>query len=258
MYTEQFTRLARKSQAGDRRALITLLRLAHTPVSFQCRKLLRDDRAAEALTRQILAAVPNQLSSLRDPGEFEKWICRITASRCMLALSRTPEELAAEVPSEPPNIPGEDLDETQTARLVQQLVDSLPQEPRICLLLYSCANLKLKGISQLTGFPAPQVLDYLNQAQKTINAQLRKYHRMGVHFAAIPALSSLVRTAMYDSRNPKAAAAVVSGILPRKAPASPVRSRPRLDARLLIAIAAAGVLLLMLLAVILFLETRPA
>lgn len=257
MNPEIFAQLARKSCSGDRRALTALLRLAHTPVSFQCRKLLRDDQAAEALTRQILAAVPHQLGSLSDPAEFEKWICRITASRCMQALSqmeREPAEQDSSTDDTLPEIKTTDLDETQTALLVQQLVDRLPEEPRICLLLYSCAGLKLKGISQLTGFPEPSVLEYLNQAQKTINLQLRKYHKMGVRFTPIPALSSLVRTAMYSSRGTKAAAVMVSGILPKKP--APVRKGFSGNKKLLLAAIAAGALLLVLLIVIVVLENK--
>lgn len=252
MYTEEFAELARKSQAGDRKALTALLRLAHTPVYFQCRALLRNDRVAEAMTRQILAAVPQQLSRLQNPRDFEKWIGRITASRCMQALSRVPA--SADAPGEPPVLSGGHLDELETARLVRKLVAILPEAPRVCLLLYSCGWLKLKAIAQLTGTTEGAVLEYLNQAQKTINGQLRAYHRLGVHFDTIPALSTLVRTAMYDSGDPKAAAVLVREILPRQnlAPARKARVSPGL----LIALAAAGGLLLLLLAVILVLETR--
>ena len=250
MNSDVFARLAAHAQSGDRKALTALLRLAHTPVSFQCRKLLRSDQAAEELTREILRAVPRQLGFLKDPAEFEKWICRVTASRCMLALSQLPPEEPAE-PAPAPEPPAGDLDEAQTAQLVQRLVDDLPEKPRVCLLLYSCAGLKLKGISQLTGFPEAAVLEYLNLAQKTINQQLRGYHKRGVHFTPIPALSSLVRTAMYASRNPRAAAAMVSSILPKQ-PVS--RKLPPVKKPLLIALIAAAALLLAMLAAIAILE----
>jgi len=251
MNPDVFPRLAVKAKTGDRKSLTALLWLAHTPVSFQCRMLLRDDRAAEALTRDILAAVPKQLSCLKDPAEFEKWICRVTASRCMLALSQLSPEEAPEAAA--PEVTAHDLNEVQTAQLVRQLVDLLPEEPRICLLLYSCAGLKLKGIAQLTGYPESDVLAHLNQAQATINQQLRGYHKQGIRFTPIPALSSLLRTAMYESRDPKAAAVMVSGLLPPKP--APVRRSLPVKKPLLIALIAAGVLLLILLAVILYLES---
>lgn len=252
MNPKVFADLAAKAQTGDQKAMSALLRLAHTPVSFQCRKLLRDDQAAETMTRGILSAVPKTLGTLKDPAEFENWICRVTASRCMLALSEQPPEEEA-VPADLPELSEKDLDEEQTVQLVQTLVDRLPSAPRICLLLYSCAGLKLKGISQLTGFPESAVLDHLNYAQKAINQQLRKYHRMGVHFTPIPALSSLVRSAMYGSQDTRAADAMVDSILPPKT--APARRRSSVKKPLLIAIIVTAVLLLALLGVIIYLET---
>lgn len=251
MNPEVFAQLAAKAQTGDRKAMTALLRLAHTPVLFQCRKLLRDDRAAEDMTRGILSAIPKTLSTLKDPADFEPWICRVTASRCMLALAQLPPEEPTEA-APLPEPPAADMDEAQTAQLVQQLVDELPREPRICLLLYSCAGLKLKGISQLTGYPESAVLDHLNQAQKTINHQLRGYHKRGVHFTPIPALSSLLRTAMYASQDVNAAVAMVNEVLPKKE--APQRKRLPVKKPMLIAIVAAAVLLIVLLGVILYLE----
>lgn len=253
MQTELFATLASKAQTGNRKAMAALLRLAHTPVSYLCRKLLRNEQAAQDMTRGILSAVPKTLGTLKNPAEFETWICRVTASRCMLALT----QMSNAEPSEPtalPELSVQDLDEAQTAQLVQQLVDQLPENPRICLLLYSCAGLKLKGISQLTGFPEGEVLEHLNQAQKAINQQLRSFHRKGVHFTPIPALSSLVRTAMYNSRDLKAAAAMVSSILPKKSAPAQKASTPR-NRTLVIAVIAAAALLMGLLALIVYLET---
>lgn len=252
MKPEVFALLAAKAQTGDRKAMIALLRLAHTPVYFQCCKLLRNKQAAETMTREILSAVPKTLGTLKNPAEFESWICRVAASRCMLALEHLPSEESA-VSVSLPEPPAADLDEVQTAQLVQQLVDDLPKEPRVCLLLYSCTGLKLKGISQLTGYPEPAVLEYLNQAQKTVNQQLRNYHKLGVHFTPIPALSSLLRSAMYSSQDVKAAIAMVNEILPKKEAA--VRRKPAVKKPMLIALISAAVVLIALLAVIVYLES---
>lgn len=245
MHTDSFALLAEKARSGDRRALAKLLRLSHTPVAFLCRKLLRSEGTALAMTRQILSAVPRQLARLQDPQEYEVWICRIAASRCMAV----PNRAAPPPPPRTEPAPGAGMDEVQTALLTQQLVEELPDGPRTCLLLYSCARLKLRGISQLTGFTEAQVLDHLNQAQKAVNHQLREYHRMGVHFSAIPALSSLVRTAMYHSGDSKAAAVMVRGILaeqpvPKKEPRRKLPLIPLLCA-------AAGLMLLLLILMIL-------
>lgn len=251
MNPEICAKLVQQSRSGDRRAMLQLLRLAHTPVTYLCRKLIGNEMAAEIMTRQILSALPRQLGALGDPAEFEKWISRIAASRCMQSRTQPDRSAAEEEEVVMPEVPAGDLDELQTAKLVEHLVDLLPDAPRVCLLLYSCAGLKLKGIAQLTGFQESTVLEHLNQAQKVVNGQLRQYHKAGVHFPPMPALSVLVRTAMYSTRNPKAAALMVRDMLP-KSPA-PVQKKFTIAKQIRTALIAAGILLLALLVAILLL-----
>ena len=241
-----------QSRSGSRKAMLHLLRLAHTPVSYLCRKLISNQMASEIMTRQVLSAIPRQLPALNDPAEFEKWVSRIAASRCMQSLSQIERPARDDSELIMPEVPAGNLDTLQTAKLVEQLVDLLPEEPRLCLLLYSCAGLRLKGISQLTGFPEAAVLDYLNQAQKTINGQLRQYHKNGVHFDPIPALSTLVRTAMYSTANPKAAALMVRDMVPKTA--APSRKSFNISRQMRTAIIAASALLMVMLVTIVLLE----
>ena len=255
MNSEICIQLVMQSRSGSRKAMLQLLRLAHTPVSYLCHKLIANEMAAEIMTRQVLSAMPRQLAALSDPAEFESWISRIAASRCMQALSQMERPARDENELVMPEIPAGNLDTLQTAKLVEELVDLLPEEPRLCLLLYSCTGLRLTGISQLTGFPQNTVLDYLNQAQKTINSQLRQYHKMGVHFDPIPALSTLVRTAMRSTENPKAAALMVRDMVPKTAAPAPTRKSFRIPRRMRIAIIAAAALLLAMLVTIVLLET---
>lgn len=258
MNTELFADLASRSQAGDREAMEQLLLMAHTPVSYQCRKILQNDRAAETLTKEILALIHTQLDSLSDPNDFEKWMCRVTAARCMKTLNRLRRDNSDETPVPPENIqiPRQTLDEVQTAQVIQQIADHLPEETRLCLLLYCCGGLEFGGIARLTGFTEASVVEHLNRAQGIINNHLRKYHKMGIRFARIRSLPELLCTAMYHSGDPGAAAVLVDDLLGKKAPASAVPRRRRNSAtrRLIAAAMAAAILLLILLAAIAFLE----
>ena len=50
MNSQRFAQLASQAQAGDKSSLEQLLRLAYTPVFYQCHKLLQNDSAANLLT----------------------------------------------------------------------------------------------------------------------------------------------------------------------------------------------------------------
>lgn len=255
MDSELLAELAAQAQAGDKRALEQLLRASHTPVSWLCRKLLQDDQAAEKLTRTILRSIPAQLDTLEDPAEFEKWLCRTACTRCVQTLQlQNPDDPASPAQTEKPRIPSKTLNEAQTTQMVLQLVDDLPETSRLCLLLYSCGMMGFRSIGRLLNCSKDDVLDQLNSAQKLLNVQLRKYHKMGIRFAPIASLPALLRAAMYGDPDPKAAAAMANGILGKKAPAPKPGRRGKTPTGLIIAVIAAAVLLVLMLAAILFLE----
>lgn len=259
MDSELFADLAARSQDGDPDAPEQLLLLAHTPVSFLCRKLLQNDPAAKQLTKEILRAIPGHVDCLGSPEDLEKWLYRTTTSRCMRKLEQLrledPDGIHAEAQQESLKIPAKNLDEDQTAQMVLQLVDDLPEYPRLCLLLYCCGGAGIRRISRLTGLTEEAVQGHLDHAQKLLNNQLHKYHRMGIRFAAVSSLPDLLRTAMDNSRDTRDASAMIGGILPKKAaPAAPVRKRRKKANKLLAAVVASALLLLILLVAIVFLE----
>ena len=69
MIQEQFAGLVLQCQSGDENAMEQLLLQAHTPVSCLTRKILQNHRAAEQVTRDVLATVSTNLASLQEPAE---------------------------------------------------------------------------------------------------------------------------------------------------------------------------------------------
>lgn len=255
MNRKLFAGLAERCRAGDPKAMEQLLLQAHTPISHVSGKLLQNRSAADVITREILELLHTQLDSLENPEECERWIRRITAARCLPVMARLRREGAELDTPESVQIPRQTLDEVQTALVVQQMADHLPEKPRLCLLLYCCGGMEVDGIARLTKTTEAAVLDNLTRAQDNINKQLRKFHKMGVRFAKVTSLPELLQTAMYQSGNPEAAAAMVDGILEKQAPipilSAPPKKRPDLIRLLLAGAAAAampliGMLLLLL------------
>lgn len=255
MNRELFADLAVQSQAGDREAMEALLLLAHTPVSYLCGTFLQNGKAARKLTREILTLIHAQPDSLGKPEEFEIRVRRVTAARCVQAMEQLRRE-GNEFQDPPKNvqIPKQTLDEFQTAQVIQQMTDHLPEQTRLCLLLYCCGGIEIRGIARLTGTSEAAVLENLNRAQANINKQLRKFHKMGIRFAPVTSLPELLCTAMYQNGNAEAAAAMVDGILekPLPVPAAPRKKRSDPIRKLLAGVAGAAGLLLLMLALLLF------
>lgn len=252
MNRKRFAELASQAQAGDKTSLEHLLLLAYTPVSYQCRKLLQNDQAVEAMTREILRRIPSRLNTLDHPEEFENWLSNLTAKHCMQKLQQQPAE--KDTPPKKLHVPCDHLDERETAMVVDQIVDALPDALRICFTLY-CCKIPRSGIAKLTGFAESDVNTHLSRAQALINGQLQKLSQHGVRFAAANSLPELLRIAMYTPKNPKSAASVVRSILGKPAATPvPVPRKTGTAPALKIAVAVVSALLVLMLGLIFFLE----
>lgn len=176
---------------------------AYRRVSYLCRCLLQNDRAAETLTREILSSLPAQEAT---DGLA---LTVFTAQRCldeltMLPPSETTREI--QIPEDAP------LTTTAAAGLVQQIVDALPEEQRISLVLY-CCGMDLPSLSQLTYTSEEEVSDHLNRAQEALRQELVRLSHEGADFPVLPPLPELLTIAMEEGTDADAAAKMVDGIL---------------------------------------------
>lgn len=247
MNRKLFAGLAEQCRAGDPDAMEQLLLNAHTPIAHVSGKLLQNRSAAQAVTRDVLALVAARLDALEDPQDCERWIRRITAARCMPVIHQLRRDRVELDTPQSVQIPRQALDEIQTALALQQMVDLLPEQPRLCLLLYCCGGMEVDGVARLTGLSEADVLDNLARAQDNINKQRRKFHKMGIRFVKITSLPELLQTAMYQSADHEAAASLVDEILnqdaPAAAPAAPRKKRPDTLRMLMIGAAASACVL---------------
>jgi len=223
MNQEITAELVLQCQAGDVDAMEQLLFLAYTPVSYLCSKILQEENAALEQTREILQIIAGKLNTLKEPELFEKWMCRITAARCTQQLPqlRWGSDQTVPVRRKHLDIAGKDLDEAQTADAVQQMVDNLPEDPRLCILLYCCSGMNSGAIGQLAGYSVDAVHDNLAKGQALIQQQLEEYMEQGTTFSGITSLAALMHTAMYQPREDENALPMIYGILGKEMPVPP-------------------------------------
>ena len=223
MNQEQFAELVMQSQSGDNHALLQLLLQAHTPVSFLTKKILQNPAAANQVTREVLEAVAENLSSLQDPFQFEQWLCRMTAARCVHSSPLLHRNFAeADVPAawEDHMADRTDLSAGETSDAIVHMVDCLPESQRLCILLLSCGELTVPAIAQLTGFSEAIIKQNIKQGQNAIQQHLWELDSRGIHFAGVSSLTGILHDAMYQEAHEAAAAEMAYDILGIKPPVS--------------------------------------
>ena len=220
--------LVNRAQSGDLQAMEKLLEVAHTSVSYQCRKMMPRQEDAEDLTQEVLLAVYQKIDTLKEAKAFWSWLNRITATHCMNALSRNHVDLQfaededghsvvddLEVLDEH-SIPDKALDNAETARMIDEIVSGLPEAQRMSTLLYYYNEMSVKEIAQIMNVPENTVKSRLNLARKAIKDKVLDYEKHGVKLYSVsilPFLWYFLRSAAESQANTGAAAACASGVI---------------------------------------------
>ena len=226
MNQEKLTELVILAQADDAEAMEQLLFHIYTPVSYLCRKLLRNDQAADEEIREILSITAQKLNTLPDPEDFENWILRITASRCLQMLPQLRWGSELDYDSEPiSDILGRELTPEQTSNAIQSILDTLPEDPRTCILLYACTGMHSRAISQISGMSQESVRTNLGRGMNLLQERLEEYQREGTLFSGITSLTEILRSAMWQGEDRDAALPVIYHVLGKEIPVPPDPTR---------------------------------
>lgn len=228
MEKEQLIALVKKSQSGDAEAIEKLLQYAHSSVSYQCRKMLNNEQDAEDMTQEVLVTIYTKLDTLQEPAAFWKWANQITATRCINALNRTHVEYQFAEDEEGHSIldtleeldeqaiPDKAIDNAETARMIEEIVTSLPDAQRAATLMFYYNEMSVKEIAKTMKVSENTVKSRLNYARKAIKEKVLDYEKQGVKLyglSPLPFLLYFLRLAANLQKDEQAAGIVVAEVM---------------------------------------------
>lgn len=228
MESNELISLVQKSKDGDMEAMEQLLRYAHTSVSYQCRKMLQHPQDAEDLTQEVLVTVFQKLETLKEPAAFNKWLHRITAGKCINAITRSHGELQfaedeeghsvldALEETDEQKVPEKWLDNRETARMIDEIVNGLPEAQRMCTLMFYYSELSVKEMSEVMKVSENTVKSRLNYARKAIREKVLAYEKQGIKLyglSPLPFLYYFLHLCKDDGEDGVAAQLMVDKIL---------------------------------------------
>ena len=182
----------RKAQQNDGAAMDRILADVQDMVYYNCLRTLRDEQTAQDAAQDILIAVYTKLGTLGDPMAYLGWVKRITANQCKNRLSKVNREFmlpageegedpfAAFEDTDEQRIPDKALDNDETRRMINGIVDDLPDEQRLCVMLFYYDEMKTREIAEALNVPEGTVKSRLNYARKTIRERVAAFEQQGV------------------------------------------------------------------------------
>ena len=175
--------LVERAAAGDQRAFQELFRENAPWVHGRLRRMLGARSDLEDLVQEVFVRAYRSLPSYRGQARFESWLKRICACVAYDDIRSRRNAPRFEV-IEPETRPGrsEDPERREAVRHLMRIVDSLPAQNRIVLLLHDLEGYTAEEIQLVVGAKS------VNTVRSRLRLARAELHR---HARAHPALSSL-------------------------------------------------------------------
>lgn len=178
--------LVERARAGDEGAVRTLVRRHNRRLFRVARGVLRDDAEAEDVVQETYVRAFINLSRFRGDSGIATWLTRIALNEALgrLRRRRPSEDLAAisELPADDPRIvafpsPPEPTPEAEAGRaqvrsLLEPLIDELPPDFRVVLILRDVEGMTTEETAEHLGVRPETAKTRLHRARRLLRAAL--------------------------------------------------------------------------------------
>lgn len=175
--------LVAQLQSGDQTAWDELYTRTRKSAYAAARSLCRTEQDTEDVVQEAYAKAYLRLNSLKEPERFVPWLCRIVADSARDHLRRRRpmpfSDLQREEAPDPDWVddrvalsPEVMLEEGETMRLMAGILDTLPEEQRICMLLFYGEEMRISEIAEALGVSENTVKNRLNYARNKVRTEL--------------------------------------------------------------------------------------
>lgn len=172
-------------------------------VAFQIMKNKED--AQDVLQEAYISAFKN-MNSLKDKEKAGAWINQIVANRCKDWLRKKNPALFTDMGSEDNDtdyeesllnenqefMPEESIDYEDTKRIMQDILSALPEEQRLCILMYYYEELSVGEIAEALECSTGTVKSRLNYARKFIKTKVEELEKQGTKLYGIAPIPFIV------------------------------------------------------------------
>ena len=188
------TELVIHAQKGNQQAITALYNLSYKPAYAVAFKMTgNEDDAFDVLQDAYIKAF-NSLDQLTDPSGFIPWFNKITANKCRdflrskknvimfsdMEYDNGEDSFELEFEDESTAFqPEERADYSDTKRLVAEMLDNLPADQKMVLLMYYVQEMSIKEIAEALDISENTVKSRMSYGKKKMRAQAEDMEKKG-------------------------------------------------------------------------------
>ena len=189
---------------GDQQALNQLYNDTYRQAYQVAMQMFHDEYEACDILQDSYIKAFNNLSNLKEPSKFKSWFFQIVSNTCrdylrkrknnpMFFSDMTYEDDNGEneiefVDESTAFSPEENVDYSETQRLVAEMIDNIPDEQRLVLLMYYIEELSIKEIAQSLEISENTVKSRMNYGKKKLKVQVEELEKKGTKLYGIAGL----------------------------------------------------------------------
>lgn len=176
--------LIRAAQAGDRDALITLLREIEGHVYKTAFYILHNEQDALDASQEALIRVYTKIGSYEEKAQFKTWVQRIVTNICIDKFRRTKPTVSIDehemvFKDNKHNVEREVMS-GYLAEDIREAIDQLPEHHRTVIVLRYLQDFSYNEIADSLDLPLNTVKSYLFRARQQLQNRLQEYQKGGV------------------------------------------------------------------------------
>ncbi|CAM3439846.1 RNA polymerase sigma factor [Marinicrinis lubricantis] len=175
--------LIRSAQAGDREALVTLLRQVESHVYRTAYYMLGNEQDALDASQEALIRIYNKINSYEEKAQFKTWVQRIVTNICIDKFRRAKSTVSIDQHNmvfATDNHVEKELLSSIAAKDIRQAIEQLPEHHRTVVVLRYLQDFSYNEISESLGLPLNTVKSYLFRARQQLQSMLQEYQKGGV------------------------------------------------------------------------------
>ncbi len=202
-----YTEAVQLALDGDERGFGFLYENTYKSKLYLSLQYMKNKADAEDVLQDAYVKAFTNLQYLKDPDKFSSWLGQIVANTARNALVKKNPVLFSNVPTEPEeddsfeeqiedenvsNQPELSYTREETRQMVQELIDSLSDEQRMCILMYHMEDMPIKDIAAALDCSESTVKSRLNYGRKNLKAKAEEMQKKGYNLYSLAPLALLL------------------------------------------------------------------
>ena len=192
-------RLVELAKTGDQQAIAQLYEQTSCRAYYLAKQLVKDEDQAQDIVQDAYVKVFTNLPLLEQVENFQGWLNTIVVNRSKDYLKKKKPMLFSQMVSEEDEgseldfedeggyfSPDQKVDYAETKRLIQGMIDRLPQEQRMAIVLFYLEEMPVKQIARVMECSEGTVKSRLNYGRKAIKAQVLELEKKGTKLYCVP------------------------------------------------------------------------